>query len=112
MELAILLVEPDVSRGKQIAHLLMQAGYDVLIAPYADQALPLLYESQPNAVILSNHLPAADMDRLSDAITTMSDLPVIELTDGCALALVAQRLACSVGTPELIEILDKLFQPV
>lgn len=109
MELSILLVEPDVSRGKQVTHLLIQAGYDVLVASYVDQALPLLYESQPNAVILSSQLPAADMDRLSDAITTMSDLPIIELTDGFSLVLVAQRLTRSTGTTELVETLAELF---
>ena len=85
-------------------------GYDVLVATYADQALPLLYESQPNAVILSNQLPAADIDHLSDAITTMTDLPIIELTGGCALTLVAQRLTRSARVLEMIETLDELLK--
>ena len=109
MERSILIVEPDAQRGKQVARLLMQAGYDALITSCADEALRRLYQAHPDAVILSNQLPAAELDRLSDATATMSDLPLIELTDGFSLILVAQRLTRSAGVTELVGTLDALF---
>ena len=109
MERSILIVEPGAQRGKQIARLLMQAGYDALITSCAGEALRRLYQAHPDAVILSNQLPAAELDRLSDAIAAMSDLPLIELTDGFSLILVAQRLTRSAGVAELVETLDELF---
>ena len=108
MERSILLVEPDPLRGKQITRMLIQAGYDTLVTS-ADEALRLLYETCPDAVIFSNRLPVAELDRLSDFITTMSDLPLIEFGDGAPLASVAQRLTCSTELEELIETLDELL---
>ena len=110
MERSILIVEPDAQRGKQIARLLMQAGYDALITSCADEALRRLYQAHPDAVILSNRLPADELDRLSDAITTMSDLPVIELGDGAPLVTVARRFARSARVQELLETLDELLE--
>ncbi len=110
-ERSILIVEPDTSRGKQVVRILMQAGYDILVTSQAGEALRLLYEAHPDAVILSNHLPAAELSRLSDSITTMIDLPLIELADGVPLASVAGRLTCSTGLPELLETLNELLKP-
>ena len=110
MEHSILTVEPDPSRGKQVTRILMQAGYDILVTSRADKALRLLYEAHPNAVILSNRLPVAELDRLSDSITTMSDLPLIELADDASLVSVARRLNCSTGVPELVETLNELLE--
>ena len=107
---SILIIEPDPVQGKQIIRMLMQAGYDVLVAPHADKALRMLYEAHPDAVILSNHLPVAELDRLSDSITTMSDLPLIELGDDVSLVAGAQRLTCSTGVPELVETLNELLE--
>ena len=109
MERSILIVEPNPARGKQVARILMQAGYDILVASQADKALRLLYEAHPDAVILSNRLPVAELDRLSDSITTMSDLPLIELADGVPLAAVARRLTRSTKTPELVRTLNELL---
>lgn len=89
---------------------MIRSGYDSLVTPGADNALRQLYQTHPDAVILSNRLPAAEIGRLSDAITTMSDLPVVELTDGLSLFLVAQRLTRSTGVTELIETLEELFR--
>ncbi len=109
-ERSILIVEPDSSRGKQVVRILMRAGYDILVASRADEALRLLYEARPDAVILSNHLPVAELDRLSNSITTMCDLPLIELADGVSLAVVAQRLTRSTAVPGLVRTLSELFQ--
>lgn len=109
MDYAILIVEPDVERGKEIGRLLIQSGYDALIATRADNALRQLYQAHPDAVILSHRLTVTEMDHLSQAITDMSDLPLVELTDGCALIVVAQRLAHSAETANLVETLGELF---
>jgi hypothetical protein len=47
---------------------------------------------------------------LADAITTMSDLPIIELNDGHSLIPIAQRLTRSTELTELIETLAELFR--
>jgi CheY-like chemotaxis protein len=111
IERSILIVEPDAARGKQVVRVLMQAGYDILVASQANEALRLLYEAHPDAVILSNRLPVAELDRLSDSIATMCDLPLIELADGVSLASVAGRLTRSTGIPELLETLHELLKP-
>lgn len=113
MERSILIVELDVQRGKQVARLLMQAGYDALVVSNADEALRQLYQAQPDAVLLSDRLPANELDRLSDAITTMSDLPVIELVDNgdAPLTTIAQRFARSARLQELPAALDELLRP-
>ena len=115
MERSILIVEPDVQRGKQVARLLMQAGYDALVVSNADEALRRLYQAHPDAVILSNHLPADNLDRLSDAIATMSDLPLVELigidNDSVPLVTIAQRFARSARSQELLGTLDELLEP-
>ncbi len=60
MDHSILIVEPDVERGKEIGRLLMQSGYDALITVHADDALRRLYQAQPDAVVLSNRLTASE----------------------------------------------------
>ena len=110
MDYSILIVEPDVERGKEIGRLLIRSGYDALIINCADDALHRLYQAQPDAVILSHQLTAAEIDRLSEAVTAMSDLPIIELTDGFSLIMVAQRLTHSTEVSELVETLDELFK--
>lgn len=109
MDYAILIVEPDMERGKEIGRLLMQSGYDALIVTRAGDALRRLYHAQPDAVILSHRLTVTEMDHLSAAITAMSDLPLLELTDGNTLVMIAQRLTHSTEAPELVETLDELF---
>ena len=115
MERSILIVEPDAQRGKQVARLLMQAGYDALITSCADEALRRLYQAHPDAVILSNQLPAAELDRLSDSIAAMSDLPLVELIgiddDSVPLVTIAQRFARSARSQELLATLDELLEP-
>jgi DNA-binding NtrC family response regulator len=113
MERSILIVEPDLQRGKQVAHLLMQAGYDAVIVSNADEALRRLYQAHPDAVILSNRLPADDLDRLSDSVTMMSDLPLVELVDidNVPLVTIAQRFARSARPQELLAALDELLEP-
>jgi DNA-binding response OmpR family regulator len=113
MERSILIIEPDLLRSKQVAHLLMQASYDALVVSNAGEALRQLYQAHPDAVILSNRLPADELDRLSDAITTMSDLPVIELIDDddAPLVTIAQRFARSARLPELPAAMDELLKP-
>ena len=113
MERSILIVEPHVQRGKQLARLLMQASYDAIIVSNADEALRRLYQAHPDAVILSDRLPADELDRLSDAITTMSDLPLVELIDidNVPLATVAQRFARSARLQELLATLGELLKP-
>jgi DNA-binding response OmpR family regulator len=108
---SILIIEPDLQQGKQVARLLMQAGYDAVVVPDANEGLPRFYQTQPNAVILSNRLSADEMDRLSDSITTMSDLPVIELIGDAPLATIARRFARSVRLQELLRTLDELLEP-
>ena len=111
MDRSILIIEPDLERGKQITRLLMQAGYDAVVAADADKALRQLYQTQPDGVILSDHLPADELDRLSDAVTTMSGLPVIELIEGVPLVTVAQRFVRSARFQELLGTLDELLKP-
>lgn len=111
MERSVLIVEPDLQRGKQVARLLMQAGYDALITSGAGDALRQLYQAHPDAVLLSDRLPADELDRLSDAVTTMSRLPVIELIEDAPLATVARRFARSARLQELLVTLDELLEP-
>lgn len=61
-------------------------------------------------MILSNRLPAVEIGRLSDAIATMSDLPIIELADRFSLDWTVQRLTHSTGMSGLIETLDELLR--
>lgn len=105
-----MIVEPDLSQAKRAIRLLMEAGYDVSITSQTKDALHLLYETRPNAVILSNRLSVAELDRLSERISTMTDLPLIELAEGCSLVATARRLTCSAGILELIETLDELLK--
>jgi len=113
MERSVLIVEPDLQRAKQVARLLMQAGYDALVVSCAGEALRQLYQAHSDAVLLSNRLPADELVRLSDAITTMSDLPVIELVDNgdAPLVTIARRFARSARLQELPGTLDELFEP-
>jgi len=110
MERSILVVEPDIQRGKRVARLLIRSGYDALMISCADKALRQLYQAQPDAVILSNRLPADDLERLSKSITMMSDLPVIELISDVSPATTRQRCTRSVRVQELLETLDELLE--
>jgi DNA-binding response OmpR family regulator len=112
VDYTILIVEPDLERGKEIGHLLMRSGYDALVVAGADNALHQLYETHPDAVILSNQLPAVEIGQLSDAVSTMSDLPIIELADRFSLFGIAQCLTCSTEVSELVETLDKLLRVI
>lgn len=109
MERSILIIEPDPSQGKRVIRILMQAGYDVMTSRPED-ALHLLYETRPDAVILSNRLSVAELDRLSERISTMTDLPLIELAEDGSLVAAARRLARSAGISELLETLDELLK--
>jgi DNA-binding response OmpR family regulator len=44
VDYTILIVEPDLERGKEISHLLMRSGYDALLALSGDRALSQLYD--------------------------------------------------------------------
>jgi DNA-binding response OmpR family regulator len=110
VDYTILIVEPDLERGKEIVYLLMCSGYDALVAASADTALHQLYELHPDAVILSNQLPVVEIARLSEAISLMSDLPIVELADSLSLCRIAQRLTCSTEMSELVGTLDQLFR--
>jgi DNA-binding response OmpR family regulator len=96
-------------RAKEIAYLLMRSGYDALVALGVDRALHQLYEVHPDAVILSNQLPAVEIGRLSDAVSVMSDMPIIELADRFSLSRIAQCLTCSTEVSELVGTLDEIF---
>ncbi len=112
MDHSILIVEPDSSRGKQVVRILLQAGYDAFITSCAEKTLRQLFQIQPDAVILSDRLPSAELDRLSDSITMMSDLPLIELGDAPSFAASAQRPTHLTELPELVKTLDELLEPV
>jgi DNA-binding response OmpR family regulator len=109
VEYTILIVEPDLERGKEIAHLLIRSGYDALVARGIDSALHQLYEAHPDAVILSNQLPVVGIGRLSEAISMMSDMPIIELADRFSLYGITQYLTCSTEVSELVGTLDEIF---
>jgi DNA-binding response OmpR family regulator len=110
VEYTILIVEPDLERGKRIGHLLMRSGYDALIVASADSALRKLYEAHPDAVILSTQLPVVEIGRLTDAVSMMSDLPIIELADRFSLLWITQCLTCSTEVSELVGTLDEIFE--
>ena len=111
MNRSILIVEPDLEREKQIIRLLIQAGYDAVVTSDADETLRQLYQAQPDAVILSDRLPAGELDRLSDAVTTMSGPPMIELIEDVPLATAAQRPARSTRFRDLLRTLNELLEP-
>ena len=111
MERTVLIVEPDPSQGKQIARILILAGYDAITTSSADEALRQLYEVHPDAVILSDRLPVDELNRLSNRITMMSDLPLIGLGSDIPLASVTQQLARSTVWWELPRTLNDLLKP-
>lgn len=61
-------------------------------------------------MILSNPLPAVEIGRLSDAVSVISDLPIIELADSFSLLWIAQCLTCSTEVSELVGMLDGLLK--
>ena len=111
MEHTILIVEPDLLQGKRIAGMLIQAGYDAIIISSADEALRQLYEVHPDVVILSDHLPVDELNRLSNLMTMICDLPLIALSSDIPLASVTQQLARSTVWWELPRTLNDLLKP-
>ena len=105
MEYTVLVIEPDSSRSKQIVAELITAGYDALVVSHVDEAMRQLYRAAPDAVILSDRLSVADFDRLSDAISTVTNLPLIELSEGASLDSVSRRLTSSTGVSSLLNVL-------
>lgn len=105
MHRVILLVEPDVKQAKRTARLLTGAGYDAIIVPGVDRALGTLCHTPPDALLLSNHLPIAQRERLRASLAAVPDMLVVELGAG----LRSNGLyACSLRT--LIQTLNVLFQ--
>ena len=110
MKPQILLVEPDPARAKQVSDRLRRGGYAALVAPDAAAALRCIYESRPAAVLLSDRLPLAEIDHLTERIVTMTDLPLLILTEEAPLAEVAGRLAGSTGLEGLRGALEKFVR--
>jgi DNA-binding response OmpR family regulator len=111
MEYAVLIVEPDLLRGKEIVRTLVQAGYDAIIASGSHEALRRLYQARPNAVIFSDRLPDDERIQLCERITTMCDLPFICLGSNGSPTLVTQQLDRSMTLQELPGVLNKLLEP-
>ena len=110
MEYTVLVIEPDSSRSKVIVGELIAAGYDALLVSHVDEAMHQLYQASPDAVILSDRLPVVDFDRLSDAISTVSNLPLIGLSDGASFESVSRRLASSTGLSGLLVALEDMLE--
>ena len=110
VEDTVLVIEPDSSRSKQVVAELIAAGYDALVVSHVDEAIRQLYQAAPDAVILSDRLSVADFDRLSDAISTVTNLPLIELSEGASLDSVSRRLTSSTGLEDLTESLQQALQ--
>jgi len=110
MKHLILIVEPDPAQGERVASLLHRVDYAALVVPDAAAALRRLYQERPAAVLLSDRLPVAEVDRLSDRIALMTDLPLIVLTENDPLAEVAGRLASSTSLAGLCGTLDGLLR--
>ncbi len=111
MEYTILIVEPDLLQGKRIVGMLIQAGYDAIIISSANEILRQLYEVHPDAVILSDHLPVDELNRLSNLITMICDLPLIALSSDSSPASATQQLARSTVWWELPSTLNDLLKP-
>ena len=110
MKHLILIVEPDPAQGERVAKLLRGAGYATLVAPDVSEALRRLFQERPAAVLLSDRLPVAEVDRLSERIVLMTDLPMLALTESDSLAEVAGRLAGSTSLAGLSEMLEGLLK--
>lgn len=110
MEHIIQIVEPDLLRGKQIARVLIRAGYDAFLASCADKALRQFFQVRPDAVILSDRLAYNDLDWLGKRIRALSDLPLIGFGDGVPLVLVTQRLGSSTEAQELLDTLRRVLE--
>jgi len=110
MKHLILIVEPDPAQGERVASLSGGAGYATLVVPDASEALRRLYQERPAAVLLSDRLPVAEVDRLSERIALMTDLPLIVLTEHDPLAEVAQRLAGFTSLAGLGGMLDGILK--
>lgn len=109
MEYTILIVEPDLLRGKKIVRTLVRAGYDAIIAPGTDEALRQLYQVHPDAVIFSGRLSVDELNQLSERIATVCNLPLISLDNSVPSVLVAQQLVRSVTVVDLPGVLDRLL---
>lgn len=68
------------------------------------------FQEEPDAVILSDHLPADELNWLSSRITTMSNVPLIGLGDHVPHDLVTRRLDRSAMWNELPDALKKLLE--
>ena len=110
MEHTVLVIEPDSSRGKQVAGKLIAAGYDALLASNADEAMRKFYQVSPDAVIVSQRLSASAFEHVCDSISAMSDLPLIELTDQAPLAPATEWLTASTQLPDMIKTLERVLE--
>jgi DNA-binding NtrC family response regulator len=110
MDYTVLLVEPDLSQGKEIVRTLVRAGYDAIVASDADGALRRLYHIQPSVVIFSGSLSVDEQIQLCDRIITVCDLPFIRLEDDGSPRLVIQQLDRSMTLQELPDVLNGLLK--
>lgn len=79
----ILIVDDEASILDLIRHLLLRSGYDVLTASDGDEALRLLYDVQPDLVVLDLMLPKMDgweVCRRAKSDPLIAGIPILMLT--------------------------------
>ena len=95
--LEILVVEDSPTQAELLRHLLEQSGYHVTLASTGAQALALLVERLPSAVISDITMPGMsgyELCRRIRADERTRDIPVILLTSLASSEDVLQGLAC------------------
>ena len=117
----IALIEDDQFIQDFVSQRLIEAGYEVILCTDGDEALNLIEESQPDAVLLDLDLPNRNgMEILSDirSLTSVQAIPVIIFSnnddpdiESKAIAAGAQDfyMKASTDPQELIKKIEGLF---
>ncbi len=91
----ILIVEDSPTQAEKLSYVLMQAGYNVSVAPDGRKALEEIREHQPNLVVSDIVMPEMDGFTLCREIKkNLSEIPVILLTALSDPADVLRGLEC------------------
>ncbi len=80
MDAEILIVDDEKKVRKITSSYLEEAGFTVREASRGDEALELVYEEEPDLLILDLMLPGMSGEEVAEDIRSFSDLPIIMLT--------------------------------
>ena len=76
----VLSIDDDVAMTELTAMLLRTHGFDVLTANFAHEAIQIIREKQPHAVILDLMMPDMDGRQVCKLIREFSNVPIIILS--------------------------------